>query len=347
MAVSVVRADSSSFTVKTYGYRGEYRVNFLAIGVAPWLQFPNNPGVGEIHVEGGAAYIWDGTKWKAIGQDVLQRSANLADVPDPAAALANLGGLPGTNPVVQGTLSATDEISGPILRTSHRPNGPGSVAIQGADPDHTGIVAFFEGADDTVRVGYVGYAAKATKQIMLQAEQGYSWRFDGNPYVYNGASVWGNDGNLYGSAWGGWLSNYLGSKAGVNGEGASNFYVQGNAWSNNRVLLGWNGAGYLNAQVDAVYLGRVITDANFMNFFSFRRTGGGYTGRFTIPGSGGCAVPWDCAHGAVSDRSAASRSATRTCNGTGTASGTPRADGGRCDRTNSERLPDHRAFPAL
>lgn len=248
------------------------------------MNFPNNPGVGEIHVEGAAAYIWDGVKWKAIGQDVLQRSANLADVPDPAAALANLGGLVNTNPVVTGTLSATGEISAPTIRTTHKPGGGGSTAIQSADPDHTGILGFFEGADDTVRVGYAGYASKSGKQIMLQAENGYAWRFDGNPFVYNGAAVFSNDGNLYGATWGGWLSNWLGNKANNDGSGVGNFYVQGNAWSNNRVMIGWNGAGYLNAQVDQVYLGRLITESNFPNFFSMRRTGGGYTGRFTIPG---------------------------------------------------------------
>lgn len=54
------------------------------------INFPASPTVGQIYTSGGMSYMWDGAKWKSLGVDVLARSQNLADLPDPATARANL-----------------------------------------------------------------------------------------------------------------------------------------------------------------------------------------------------------------------------------------------------------------
>lgn len=54
------------------------------------INFPSSPTIGQIYTSGGMSYMWDGAKWKSLGVDVLARSQNLADLPDPAVARANL-----------------------------------------------------------------------------------------------------------------------------------------------------------------------------------------------------------------------------------------------------------------
>ena len=90
---------------------------------------------------------------------------------------------------------------------------------------------------------------------------------------HSSGTILAPNGNLYSTHNAKWLSNWMAEKAGTAGEGAGNYYVQGNAWSNNKVLIGYNGSSGLNVQVDATYMGIMMTNANLVSYVSARLAG--------------------------------------------------------------------------
>jgi hypothetical protein len=90
-------------------------------------------------------------------------------------------------------------------------------------------------------------------------------------YSGNGASQLASDGNVNGSVWGGWLSNWLNAnctnRAPIRNNNGGYGYVVSD--TGNKITMNWDGGNTL-LYVDSSYQGAVVTHNNFGNWIAPR-----------------------------------------------------------------------------
>lgn len=249
------------------------------------MDFPKTPTIGQTYrPANGKSYTWDGTVW--TGQS--GQAASFPDAPSDSKYYGRLNAawgevLPRTNPSVLGNMAVVGNVSSGGTVQAKSSSG-GGVNVLPGDATHTGLVEFIDST--STRKGYIGYADASL--LLYYTDPALYPKFTGhkNGAIYNESSIWASDGNLYGTAWGAggdWLStnlnNRFAGKAGTDGSGAGNYFVQGTGWSNNHVYVGWfpasaGGPDQVCVQVDQTYFGPLIHVANFRSYFNLRRGSG-------------------------------------------------------------------------
>jgi hypothetical protein len=257
------------------------------------MNFPASPTNGQVYNPSpGIAYQWNGSAWAGLAQ---------ASFPDAGSdgklwARKNAGwteALHRLDPSVLGDLTVEDDITaneitttGGITSAGQILSTNGSFRAEGWGGTLNSGVIFLNQAQDR----YLFY--NGTRYEMPGAEL-----FVGST-VFAGGGRFLTDGNLWGTAWGAggdylstWLNssftyrdNLINTKANADGSNAGLFYVQGNAWSANRNLIGYSGTwpGF-NVQVDQSYAGLMVVTGNFTSYFAMRRTGNVYMAHQSIP----------------------------------------------------------------